>query len=100
VRFIAITVLVLVQALPACLNTVDDEVDYPGALSPGYLRLDQFPAGIDGISGLGPYCRRVHDCGCLLLDPEDVQGCRENVALLDEDTCRSMLERAVPECLP
>ena len=87
-------------ALSACLEYRDDEIDYPGSLSSGYLRLSEFPKGTDGIAGLGPFCRRVHDCGCPILDPVEVVRCRENVSLLEEPDCQSMLERAVPECLP
>ena len=99
-RPLSLILAVTLLSFSACLEYVDEEIDYPGSLSSGYLQLSEFPKGTDGIAGMGPFCRRVHDCGCPILDPEEVERCRENVSLLEEPDCQSMLERAVPECLP
>ncbi len=86
--------------LAGCLGRTDEESEEPGRLAPGTLRLEEFPGARPGVVGLGYYCRLVSECGCPLLSPDDVESCRQEVTLFDEETCESMLYRAVPECLP
>lgn len=83
-----------------CLGHGEEDPSDPGRLSSGYIELDEFPIGVPGVAGLGPFCRRVYECGCPILSPDDIGGCHQEMAIMDEDTCQTMLQRAVPECLP
>jgi hypothetical protein len=98
---VLLTIIVATVALTGCLGRVEDEdLDVPADLTSGLLELELYPVSTIGVSGLGPFCREIYECGCPLLSPDDPAWCRDEVWHYSEETCENMLRNVVPECFP
>ena len=84
----------------SCLsrNEEEEETTYPAALTAGAMSLEEFPVDTEGVSGLGPFCRRVFECGCPYLFPDDISYCRNEVWSYSEEFCETLLYNQLPEC--
>lgn len=95
-----VVMLSIALLLSSCFSRTEEEEEtvFPGTLTAGSLHLQEYPVDASGVSGLGPFCRLIFECGCPLLFPDDIAYCRTEVWSYTEEFCEALLYNQLPEC--